>query len=164
MLKAPAAAGASRKKINNEMIKQGVHDKFFALLAQLPGATKEDIVWEYSNTITTSLKEFYKLSPEEYTRMIADLQVKVNKLNNKYWVSQEVKRLRSSVLHRLQKHGVNTADWKCVNTFLAQPRIAGKMLFEMDIEELTALIPKLEQILKKDAFKRDAEIKLTELN
>jgi uncharacterized protein YqcC (DUF446 family) len=146
------------------MTKQGLHDKFFVLLAQMPGATKEALVWQYSDLLTTSLREFYAKKPEEYTRMIADMQLQVNNASKYSQVDPEKKRLRSSILLRLQKHGVDTTHWKNVNIFLLQPRIAGKMLFEMTVPEMKALIPKLESILKKDSHSRAEEIKLTELN
>jgi hypothetical protein len=130
----------------------------------MPGATKETLVWQYSDMLTNSLREFYLKKPEEYKRMIADMQLQVNKASKYSQVDPEKKRLRSSILLRLQKHGVDTTRWKNVNTFLLQPRIAGKMLFEMSIEEMKALIPKLESILAKDLVAREDEIKLTELN
>ena len=56
---------------------------------------------------------------------------------------------RSAVLKRMQQIGVDTTDWTQVNAFLRQPRIAGKNLYQLDSEELSALIPKLEAIKKK---------------
>ena len=56
---------------------------------------------------------------------------------------------RSAVLKRLQQIGVDTTDWSRVNGFLRQPRIAGKPLYELDSDELAALIPKLEAIKQK---------------
>ena len=142
---------------------RGIHNKFFSLLNQMPGADKEELVWLYSNMMTTSLREFYAQKPEEYRRMIADLQVKVNQTKKGY-TDPSIKMLRSSILHRLQKHGVDTTQWAYVNAFLVQPRIAGKMLFEMDAREMRYLITKLEQILKKDAEIRTREINLSESN
>lgn len=60
-----------------------------------------------------------------------------------------IKRQRSGVLKRLQKLGVDTTNWVAVNTFLRNPRIAGKSLYELSGDELQSLIPKLESILKK---------------
>jgi hypothetical protein len=143
------------------MTKKGTHDKFFSLLSQMQGASKEDVVWQYSGMLTTSLREFFAKHPEDYKRMIADLQVKVySKTSNQ----AEIKRLRSAILHRIQRHGVDTTQWQNINSFLQQPRIAGKMLFEMSVAEMKALIPKLESILKKDAEIRAAETHLTECN
>lgn len=56
---------------------------------------------------------------------------------------------RSAVLKRLQKIGVDTSSWNAVNTYLRNPRIAGKPLYELDSDELYRLIPKLEAIIKK---------------
>lgn len=139
------------------------HEQFFMLLQKLPGAEKEQLVWLYSGMLTTSLKEFLKEKPEDYKRMIADLQMKIN---NPARSSQdpEIKRLRSSILHRLQKHGVDTTNWTNVNLFLQQTRIAGKRLYEMNAKEMQDLIKKLESILAKDESVRAKEIKLSESN
>lgn len=56
---------------------------------------------------------------------------------------------RSRVLKRLQKIGIDTTDWRTVNQYLCSTRIAGKPLYQLDSDELSALIPKLESILKK---------------
>ncbi len=143
----------------------GVHDKFFALLSGMPGAEKEQLVWQYSNMLTTSLREFYQRDPEGYKRMIAEMQGKTAPQPPQGGANTaETKRLRSAILKRLQKHGVDTTSWTRVNTFLMQPRIAGKLLFEMDAAELRKLIAKLEQILRKDAEVRERETKLSECN
>lgn len=62
---------------------------------------------------------------------------------------RELKRRRSAVLKRMQKIGVDTSDWGAVNAFCLHPRIAGKKFRELEEEELIALVPKLEAILKK---------------
>ena len=142
----------------------GTHDKFFSLLRDLPGAEKEQIVWQYSNMLTTSLREFYAKDPEGYKYMLAEMQVKANQAKGRKSVDPVLKTLRSSVLLRLQKHGVDTTEWKNINIFLLQPRIAGKLLFEMDADELRKLIAKMEQILRKDVDIRDKEIKLSTSN
>ena len=59
---------------------------------------------------------------------------------------QAIKKQRSAVLKRLQQIGINTASWDAVNSYLKSPRIAGKPLYELDSDELAALIPKLESI------------------
>ncbi|MPN45710.1 hypothetical protein SDC9_193280 [bioreactor metagenome] len=76
----------------------------------------------------------------------------------------ELKRLRSAVLHRLQKHGIDTTDWNRVNAFMRQPRIAGKTLGEMSIEELKLFIPKMQAILSKDKAVRDEYERLARIN
>ncbi len=121
------------------------HSRFFSLLKQIPKADKEDLVWQYSHYTTTSLREFAASKPKEYEKMIEDMQSLVNGINN-----NELKRLRSAILHRLQKHGVDTTKWENVNRFMSMPRIAGKPLYELSIEEMQSLIPKMEAILQKD--------------
>lgn len=62
---------------------------------------------------------------------------------------QAIKKQRSAVLKRLQQIGINTASWDAVNSYLKSPRIAGKPLYDLDSDELAALIPKLESIKRK---------------
>lgn len=133
-------------------------DKFYALLAQMPNADKEDLIWQFSNMATISLKEFYAKQPENYKRMIAAMQAEVNKQNGQ---NVEVKQLRSAILNRLQRYGVDTTSWARVNQFLQQPRIAGKRLYEMSIGEMRDLIPKLEMILQKAEKAKEKELELT---
>lgn len=60
-----------------------------------------------------------------------------------------MKRMRSAVLKRLQQIGIDTTDWDNVNAYLSSKKIAGKPLYNLDYNELQALIPKLESIKKK---------------
>ena len=130
--------------------------RFYYLLSQMNGANKEDLVWKYSNFLTNSLSEFMELLPANYQRMIADMQKIVNQIpqeekgRNALIIERELKKRRSAILLRLQKHGINTTDWNTVNKFMRNPKIAGKTLGEMNIEEMDLLIPKLESILAKD--------------
>ena len=146
------------------MVKHGTFDKFFALLAKMPGADKEELVWQFSNMLTESLKEFHAKDIEGYRRMIASMQEEVNKTSVKRDEESAKKSLRSSILGRLQKHGIDTSNWARVNQFLENKRIAGKRLYEMDILEMRALIPKLESILAKENKIKDDEKKLTLMN
>lgn len=63
--------------------------------------------------------------------------------------AQAIKKQRSAVLKRLQQIGIDTTHWAAVNSYLSSPRIAGKPLYELDSDELAALIPKLESIKRK---------------
>lgn len=135
------------------------HAQFYLLLGQLPHASKEDIVAQYSSTATTSLRVLYEQQPAQYRRMVADMKRTVDDLRGENGALKaanaalegraELKRLRSAILLRLQKYGVDTADWSAVNAFMRQPRIAGKTLGEMDAAELRGFIPKIESILTK---------------
>lgn len=121
------------------------HARFFALLKEMPYITKEELVYRYSNRETTSLSTLFNTKRIAYNNMISYM-------HNIVMSSQihEVKAKRSAILHRLQKHGIDTTDWSKVNRFLEQPQIAGKRLYDMTIEEMTSLIRKLESILTKD--------------
>ena len=146
------------------MIKHGTFDKFFALLAKMPGADKDELIWSASGMLTTSLREFHEKNPEGFKRMLANMQIEVNKNSLANEQRLMIKSLRSSILTRLQKHGVDTTDWACINKFLERPQIAGKRLYDMSIEEMRALIPKLESILRKDLLKREEESRFAKMN
>lgn len=131
------------------------HSQFYALLASMPGADKEELVWEYSHKLTTSLSEFYKKRPAQYKQMISDMQRTISQSakpddRTKLIIDRELKSRRSAILLRLQKMGIDTTNWSTVNKFMRNPKIAGKTLGEMDTEEMDLLIPKLESIMKKD--------------
>lgn len=145
--------------------------RFYVLLAQMPGVDKEDLVWQYSGLLTTSLRDFYDKNPYGYMRMIIDMQRTIDDMNGKKprapkadAIAAELKRLRSAVLHRLQKHGIDTTDWNRVNSFMRQSRIAGKTLGEMTIDELKAFIPKIESILSKDKEVRQEYERMARMN
>jgi len=118
--------------------------RFYQLLAQMQGADKEELVWQSSNMLTTSLREFCEKNPKGYQKMLDDMQKSLTSGND-----TELRRLRSAVLHRMQKYGIDTSNWGVVNSFLSNPRIAGKRLWEMSIEELHILIPKLQMLIAK---------------
>ena len=143
------------------------HARFFALIKQLPGTDKEDLVWQYSHMLTNSLSEFYEKRPEDYHRMISDLQQTVNEMGRAMPQKEDIAELkywRSAILHRLQKYGIDTTDWSKVNGFMSQSRIAGKTLGKMTIDEMKTLVPKLESILKKEKNRRIKIEQLARLN
>ena len=143
-----------RTKTNNP------HARFYGLLSAMKGADKNELIWKYSNMLTTSLAEFYEKQPVQYRIMIHDMQQIVNKMEKDeisktaLIVERELKQRRSAILIRLQKMGIDTTDWDKVNQFMRNPKIAGKTLGEMDSDEMDMLIPKLESILAKDKADR----------
>lgn len=143
---------------------QRTHGRFFKALRGMQGATKEDIVFSYSGQKTTSLSEFFAQSPRTYWVMVYDLERKIQNTVLELQVDKIVKQKRSAILKRLQKHGVDTTDWRKVNAFLEQPRIAGKRLYDMTIDEMQDLIKKLESILTKDNVKMENIKRITQLN
>lgn len=94
---------------------------------------------------TTSLRE---MEPGEYNFM-CDSMLAQQVIPSEEDFTAKIKRLRSAVLKRLQKLGVDTTDWAKVDNFCLKPQISGKLFRHLTIEELTALIPKLESISKK---------------
>jgi len=81
-------------------------------------------------------------------------------------VSDEVRRIRSTVLTLLTKWGVYTTndDWARVNQFLMSPKIAGKLLYLMTEAELKTLVRKLHSMLAKRDKQVDKERREAFLN
>lgn len=73
--------------------------------------------------------------------------------------TNEVRAMRSELLTICNKMGiyVTNDDWSAVNHFFESPRIAGKKLNKLTLEELTALVPKMRSILTKH-IKSQADI------
>lgn len=123
------------------------HTKFYALLELMPDFSKEELVQRYSRFKTSSLKEFLNINPEGYERMIKDMSALVNM--HQKWHDAEIKKLRSGVLHRMQKYGIDTSNWNEVNRFLEQAQLGGKRLYDFNAKELTQLISRMEALLQK---------------
>lgn len=116
---------------------------FYGLLKSMPGASKEDLVLQWTNGRTSSLKE---MSEREYTLMIRQLRQQVENL-------EEKKKARSAVLKQLQLYGIDTTDWDAVDRFCCTPRIAGKPFRYLTIPELKALRVKMLSIRNKAELK-----------
>lgn len=126
------------------------YSRFFALLKQMPGnADKDDLIWQFTSLRTNSLRDMTAVEYDSLVNHMAGI-VEQNKPDE-----QKIKKLRSGILTRLQRHGVNTTDWAAVNRFMLDPRIAGKALYQMSIDEMQKLIPRLEQILIKDRARKN---------
>lgn len=70
----------------------GKFDVFYALLAKMPGATKEEIVCQYSGG--ESLTELYERAPKVYRKMIEDMRRLTISEND----AQQADRLRKRVI------------------------------------------------------------------
>jgi hypothetical protein len=81
-------------------------------------------------------------------------------------VTETTRKLRSQVLTLLQKLGVYATndDWHSVNRYLINPRIAGKLLYQMNDNEMKALTRKLRAIIAKEREKLEYELKLSMMN
>jgi hypothetical protein len=123
------------------------YSEFYALLARMPGASeglKEELVSLYTKGRTTSLRQ---MEYREYRAMCNAMRGTMGMSRDEYTV--EIKKRRSAVLKRMQKLGVDTTRWDVVDRFCLNPRIAGKHFAKLSLEELSAMIPKLENMAKK---------------
>ena len=121
---------------------------FYGLLKQMPGASKEEIVLQFTDGRTDSLRE---MSLHEYNEAIRAME-KLTRAEETE-AMRILKRKRSDVLHQMQLSGVDTADWKRVDAFCLDKRIAGKPFagdpFVKADEELERLLVKLRAIRRK---------------
>lgn len=127
--------------------------EFWSLINRIPGAhdgLKEELVLSFTDGRTDSLRE---MREDEYKRMCASMRESVNGGMSEERLQIELKKRRSAVLHRIQQLGVDTTSWANVDNFCMQPRIAGKIFRRLTIEELSGLIPKLENIRRKQQIK-----------
>lgn len=145
------------------------HARFYGLINKLKGADKEDLVWNYSHKLTTSLAEFLEKRPADYQRMINDMQKAVNNIPKQQSDSErlkiELEQLKEEkerkhwihlILVEMQKYGINTTDWKSNNAFTKQKKIFGKTLGEMTLNELMSGHRKMKSIVEK---KEDDHVK-----
>ena len=104
---------------------------------------------EYREAI---LEPFGVTSTKDLTEAQLEQLIKTFSHDRKSDAPLEVRNARSVVLKLLMELGVydNMGDWTKVNQFLMDKRIAGKLLFQMELGELKALTAKLRAILAKD--------------
>lgn len=109
---------------------------------------KEVLVSQFTGGRTTSLRD---MTPAEYEEMCECLQTGKQVGESTEEHKERLRRARSAVLNRLQRLGVDTADrtFAAVNRFCMNSRVIGKPFGMLSVEELQALIPKLEAILRK---------------
>ena len=133
------------------MKKANRFSRFYALLKGNPAADKESLVLQYTDGRTTSLRE---MSSDEYDEMCDALE---GSMAHCYRVAKErLRSLRSSVLLRISRLGISTVDnWDGIDAFCLSPKIAGKRFAALTAEELSALIPKLESMIRKGGMKKE---------
>lgn len=127
------------KRLRAMWVKQGV-DQY-----------RESILEPYGVTSTADLS-------------LDQLDELIDRFNTKTEVTDRTRSLRSNVLVMLDKLGIyaDNGDWKQVNAFLMQSKIAGKMLYQLNDDELLALGRKLRSILEKNE-KAKAEVERQKL-
>ena len=122
------------------------YGRFYGLLKRLPGADKETLVRQFTGGRTEHLRQ---MSYKEYELMCKEME-RVSGYDERHAaLLQALKKARSGVLHQMQLWGVNTADWKAVDAFCQDKRIAGKAFRFLDTEELAALNTKLRAMNRK---------------
>ncbi len=119
---------------------------------------KKDMLAPYGVESTKELNE------RELDELISNLQRYEDE--RKQELDAQLRKLRSQVLTILQRMGIykTNEDWRHVNKYLQQPRIAGKLLYEMNPDELQHLIKKLRSIERKKAEKAEREKQLAQSN
>ncbi|MCM0718076.1 hypothetical protein NBH15_07260 [Parabacteroides sp. W1-Q-101] len=125
------------------------YSSFYGLLKLLPGSDKEtlkeEIIYQFTGGRTHSLRE---MSLSEYNEAIRAME-KLVPPGTEQEAMRQLKKRRSDVLHQMQLMGVDTADWKKVDAFCRDRRIAGKCFRHLDDEELSQLLKKLRAIRRK---------------
>lgn len=86
--------------------------RFYALLNRMPGdrsQIKETLVARFTEGRTTSLRD---MRTSEYEAMCTALEAEIEHPGlSVEEFHRERKRLRSAVLHRMQRLGIDTSDW-----------------------------------------------------
>lgn len=133
------------------MKKKRNYSRFYAI-AKAKGINldqhKEVLVSQFTKGRTASLRD---MAPAEYEEMCECLQTgkQIGESDTEH--KERLRKARSAALNRMQRLGINTADrsFAPVNEFCMNSRIIGKPFGLLTIDELQALVPKLEVILRK---------------
>nr|DAJ35657.1 MAG TPA: Protein of unknown function (DUF1018) [Caudoviricetes sp.] len=129
------------------MPKRDSYASFYALYKKMLGASKEELVLQWTCGRTSSLREMSEL---EYNTMIRELRQQVESLDEK-------RKARSAALKQLQLYGIDTTNWDAVDRFCCNPRIIGKRFAHLNIRELTELRAKMLSIRHKAKRKQETE-------
>jgi len=115
---------------------------------------REAILEPYGAKSTSDLTE------RDLDELIDRFTQKKNRLD------EEVRSWRSVILKQLTQMGIydNNGDWSRVNRFMMDSRIAGRMLYELSVEELKALSIKLRSISEKMDKSRAEEARMARDN
>jgi galactokinase len=132
------------------------YSRFYRVLGKMPGMDKDEqkraLVSQWTCGRTESLRE---MTEHEYYQMCGYLEYTFSGKEQRTAQVLAIKKQRSSVLHLMQKMGIDTTDWNRVNAFLMDGRIAGKKLYELSGDELDALTRKLRSIEKKGGIRQE---------
>lgn len=111
---------------------------------------KRSIVLQYTCNRTDSLRE---MTRKEYNICCDALEKLTGKDEWRQKMREELRYRRSVCLKLMQKLGIDTSDWACINEFCKNPRIAGKPFGRISVEELEHLSVKLRSIQRKGGFR-----------
>ncbi len=122
--------------------------RFYAAVRALnPIGDRDDfkrlLVAQYTRGRTESLRG---MTRAEYARCCADLERRSGR-------REQLRRGRSATLKLMQKLGVDTTDWACVNAFTRDPRIAGCDFARITVEGHADLQRKLRAITRKGGLR-----------
>lgn len=128
------------------------YSRFYALLQNLPGADKEELVYQFTQGRTTHL---HLMVRNEYDKM-CDMMAKTcgcDEQHEKF--RKELRKARSGVLHQMQLLGIDTSDWARVDAFCKDARIACQEFRKINIDDLNKLNTKLRVIRRKGGLKNE---------
>ena len=132
-----------RRKANN-------FGRFYVLAKKNPAIDKESMVLQFTDGRTTHLREMYQ---DEYNEMCDAIEYGPSGARRSA-EAERLRRLRSSVLLRIGRLGINTIDnWDGIDAFCMSPKIAGKEFRKLTAGELETLVKKLESIIRKGGLK-----------
>lgn len=125
--------------------------RFYTAFNRVPCPTDRDemkklLVLQYTDGRTDSLRE---MAQQEYDALCREVEKSVPNDPQREIFRRELKRKRSEVLHQMQLYGVDTSDWKTVDRFCLDKRIAGKTFRELDTCDLEVLYRKLRAMRQK---------------
>lgn len=132
--------------------RKSLYGKMHALLHELGiMANKGDILSGYGVESSTDLTDEQLL---DLIGRLTDMGASRDEERNK-----EVKKWRSNIILVLTDLGVykDKESWPQVNHYLLDERIAGKVMYELSVDEMKALHRKLLGILEKHKRKVDVE-------
>jgi len=118
---------------------------------------KKEIVGRYN------VESSRDLSDAQLDELLDSLDTGVK---NRLSTDPALKQWRSNVIVHLNKYGIYATnnDWSLVNQFMLDKKVAGKLLYEMSLQELKDLVPKLISMTKKRQEKQLSEIKMAMYN
>ena len=117
----------------------------------VPILPADGLTWDVPTTLAVAREAWLKWKEKEaeYEVMCKEMERVAGYDERRAALLKAKRKARSGVLHQMQLWGVNTADWKAVDRFCEDKRIAGKAFRFLDSEELATLNTKLRAMNRK---------------